>query len=166
MNHCSAVILKYLQPGSQVNLERALQANARLGGHWVQGHVDGTARLIAVNDPSGQQVSANTPGAIYHFSCDTDLAALLVVKGYITLDGMSLTITAVDDTSFKVCLVPYTLTHSCAHAYKLNCVVNIEIDILAKTIDRFLHKFLQKRYAGTYDYNLATGKPQEKYDAV
>ena len=137
--------LKYLQPGSQVNLERALQANARLGGHWVQGHVDGTARLIAVNDPSGQQVSANTPGAIYHFSCAADLAALLVVKGYISLDGMSLTITAVDDTSFKVCLVPYTLTHSIAHEYQINSVVNLEIDILAKSINRFLHNYLQKK---------------------
>ena len=125
-----------LEPGSEVNLERAMAAGARMGGHIVQGHVDGTASLIE-----------RTPSENWHllrFSLPADLARYLVEKGSITVDGVSLTVVEVVDATagadawFSVSLIPTTLTDTTLGGRKPGDRVNLEVDILAKYVERLL----------------------------
>lgn len=122
-------------PGDRVNLERAAPVGGRLGGHIVQGHIDGTSELLSV-----------TPGEawrVLRFSLSPELAPLVVDKGSIAIDGVSLTVSAVSDESeseqwFEVSLIPETLA---ATTLGLNAVgdrVNIETDILARHVQRLL----------------------------
>ena len=118
------------QPGDRVNLERALRASDRLGGHIVQGHVDGTADVLGVTDGEKWRV--------VRFSLDTALAPLVVRKGSITLDGVSLTVAAVGDGWFEVSLIPETLTATTLGAKKPGDRVNVETDVLARHVARML----------------------------
>ncbi|WP_084252619.1 riboflavin synthase [Devriesea agamarum] len=119
-----------LVPGTRVNLERSLRADTRLGGHLVQGHVDGVAILSAKSD-GGRWVDLT-------FSIDPQLSPFIAVKGAITVSGVSLTVTAVSDTSFSVSLIPATLQATTLGRLALGDPVNIEIDVLARYVARLL----------------------------
>ncbi len=117
-----------LRVGGAVNLERALPAGGRLGGHIVQGHVDAVA-----------QVLARRPGERwdeFDLSLPAELAKFVALKGSITLDGVSLTVSRVTDDSFGVSLIPTTLTATTLGKRKAGDVVNVEVDVLAKYVAR------------------------------
>ncbi len=119
-----------LRPGDPVNLERAMAASSRFGGHIVQGHVDGTARILErVHGDRWELVRCALPG---------DLARYVVEKGSITVDGVSLTVAAVDDDSFTVSLIPTTLALTTLGHKGVGDVVNLEVDVLAKYVERLL----------------------------
>lgn len=130
-----------LRPGAAVNLERALPADGRLGGHVVQGHVDGTATLLARRPgPRWDELTFALPAA---------LAPYVATKGSVTLDGVSLTVAAVDAAAggeaggeggetFTVCLVPTTLERTTLGALAPGDAVNVEVDVLAKYVERLL----------------------------
>lgn len=119
-----------LAVGDRVNLERALAADGRFGGHVVQGHVDGTALI-----------TARTPGERWEtveFTLDPGLSRYVVEKGSITVDGVSLTVTAVSDNGFSVSLIPTTLELTTLGRKGIGDPVNIEVDVLAKYVERLL----------------------------
>jgi riboflavin synthase len=122
--------LGVLKPGSPVNLERAATVGSRLGGHLVQGHVDGVARIIARKPADDWEV--------LRFSLPADLARYVVEKGSITVDGVSLTVTAVDDESFSVGLIPTTLKLTVLGAKAVGDPVNLEVDVIAKYVEKIL----------------------------
>jgi riboflavin synthase len=122
--------LGVLQPGSQVNLERAATVGSRLGGHLVQGHVDGVARIISREPADDWEV--------LRFSLPPELARYVVEKGSITVDGVSLTVMAVDDESFSVGLIPTTLKLTVLGAKAVGDPVNLEVDIIAKYVEKML----------------------------
>ena len=124
-----------LSPGSRVNLERAARLDTRLGGHIVQGHVDGTATLVSA-----------VPGDAWRtlrFSLSPELAPLLVDKGSVTLSGTSLTVSAISDPQeaeqwFEVSLIPETLEATTLGALEPGDRVNVETDIIARHVARML----------------------------
>ena len=115
-------------PGRPVNLERATAAHGRLGGHIVQGHIDGTATLLSEEDGSAWRV--------LRFSLTPDVAPLVARKGSIAVDGVSLTVSAVGRDWFEVSLIPETLTATTLGALTPGDRVNIETDILARHVAR------------------------------
>ena len=117
-----------LEPGAEVNLEPALRAGEPLGGHFVQGHVDGRARVTGL-DPDGQ-------GARLRLQLPAELHRYCVEKGSIAVDGVSLTIAALDDDGVEVALVPFTLEHTTLGALGPGDEVNVEVDLLAKYAER------------------------------
>ena len=124
-----------LAPGSRVNLERAARLDTRLGGHIVQGHVDGTATLRAVTPHDAWRV--------LRFSLSQELAPLLVDKGSVTLSGVSLTVSAIAEPSdpdpwFEVSLIPETLVATTLGALSPGDRVNVETDIVARHVARML----------------------------
>ncbi|TPG19754.1 riboflavin synthase [Pedococcus bigeumensis] len=133
-----------LRAGDRVNLERAMAASSRFGGHIVQGHVDGTAAILT-----------RTPGErweVVQFSLPHALARYVVEKGSITVDGVSLTVSAVDeldalgavdtessgDATFSVSLIPTTLALTTLGHKEVGDTVNLEVDVLAKYVERLL----------------------------
>lgn len=119
-----------LVPGAAVNLERALPANGRLGGHVVQGHVDGVARLVR-----------RTPGPRWddlEFAAPAALTRYVAEKGSVALSGVSLTVTWVTDEGFGVSLIPTTLAATTLGRLDLGDRVNVEVDVLAKYVERLL----------------------------
>ena len=119
-----------LGPGSPVNLERAMRADARLGGHIVQGHVDGVGEVLSVT-PHGEWTEMV-------FSLPAALAPYLAEKGSVAVDGTSLTVMRVGDDAFAVGLIPHTLEVTVLGVRKPGDRVNLETDILAKHVERFL----------------------------
>ena len=119
-----------LEPGSRVNLERAVPAMGRLDGHIVQGHVDGTATLIARNP--GPRWDALT------FRLPASLLRYVVPQGSIAVAGVSLTITHLTDDGFGVALIPTTLAETTLGALASGDSVNVEVDILAKYVERLI----------------------------
>lgn len=122
-------------PGTPVNLERALSTHTRLGGHIVQGHVDGTGTVVEVR-PGDQW-------RVVRVSLPAELAPLVVDKGSITLDGVSLTVSAVSDAAepqqwFEVSLIPETLEITTLGERRVGDIVNLETDILARHVQRLL----------------------------
>ena len=117
-------------PGTRVNLERALAAGARLGGHIMQGHVDGTGTVAARED--------NDDWTTVRFDVGGDLTRYVVEKGSIAVDGVSLTVTAVDDTGFSVGLIPTTLRGTTLGERAVGATVNLEVDVIAKYVERLL----------------------------
>jgi riboflavin synthase len=122
--------LAELAPGDPVNLELALHAQDRLGGHVVQGHVDGTARVRAVREEGFSRV--------LELELDSGLARYLVEKGSVALDGVSLTVSALGDEHFEVSLIPETLTRTNLGSLQPGSTVNVEVDVLAKHVERLL----------------------------
>jgi riboflavin synthase len=122
--------LGVLQEGSPVNLERAARVDARLGGHIVQGHVDGTATVRTV-EPTEHWTTIS-------LSISSSLSRYIVEKGSISVDGVSLTVVHVDDDSFSVSLIPTTLEHTTLGMREVGDTVNIEVDVLAKYVERLL----------------------------
>ena len=119
-----------LRPGDRVNLERAMAADGRFGGHVVQGHVDGVGTLVR-----------RTPGErweVVEISLPADLAGYVVAQGSITVDGVSLTVAGLADTSFSVSLIPTTLALTTLGTKGLGDPVNLEVDVLAKYVERLL----------------------------
>ncbi len=126
--------LDRVEPGRRVNLERAAQVGDRLGGHIVQGHIDGTATVLSITDGSAWRV--------VRLSLDPEHAPLVVRKGSIAIDGVSLTVSAVGggltDGWFEVSLIPETLQATTLGDRVVGDRVNIETDILARHVERML----------------------------
>ncbi|MEK6289695.1 MAG: riboflavin synthase [Acidobacteriota bacterium] len=119
-----------LHAGSRVNLERALAAGERLGGHMVQGHVDGTAELISVT-PEGNAYRMR-------FKFARELGRYIAMKGSITVDGISLTVAGLGDDWFEVAIIPHTWRETSLRDLKRGDLVNIEVDVLAKYVERLM----------------------------
>jgi len=114
--------------GSRVNLEPSLRAGDALGGHWVSGHVDGVAEVVATErDARSLQVRIEAPGA---------LARYIARKGSVTLDGVSLTVNEVDGPRFSINLIPHTLEVTTLGALAKGSRLNLEIDLLARYVER------------------------------
>ena len=122
--------LAQLQVGSRVNLELPLRAQDRLGGHVVQGHVDGTATVRATREQGFSRE--------LELECEERLLRYLVEKGSVALDGVSLTVSALQDDGFSVALIPETLERTTLGALRPGALVNVEVDILAKHVERLL----------------------------
>ncbi len=118
-----------LAAGDAVNLEKALRLADRLGGHLVSGHVDGIGRVARVDDDGGSQR--------WMFRVPAPLARYIAVKGSVCVDGTSLTVNAVDADTFGVTLIPHTLAVTTFGARKAGDAVNIEVDLMARYLERF-----------------------------
>lgn len=124
--------LGQVEVGSKVNLERATAVGQRLGGHIVQGHIDGTGEVIS-----------RTPGErweVVRISLPEHLSKYVVEKGSIAVDGTSLTVSAVGEGFFEVSLIPTTLTDSVIGSTAVGAKVNLEVDVLAKYVEKMLER--------------------------
>ena len=119
-----------LTPGQKVNLERAMLFNGRIDGHLVQGHVDSTGECVSVTPQNGSWE--------YRFRYPAQFADLIVEKGSICLNGISLTIYNVTDTEFSIAVIPYTYEHTNISAVQPGHTINLEFDILGKYVARQL----------------------------
>ncbi|KAK1755296.1 riboflavin synthase [Echria macrotheca] len=127
-----------LTAGSHVNLERAVRADTRMGGHFVQGHVDATATIVS-KTPDGNAVT-------FRFSpTKREVLRYIVYKGFIALDGASLTVTAVDDVEgwWEVMLIAYTQERIVTASKEVGDSVNVEVDMTAKYVEKSLQGYLQ-----------------------
>jgi len=124
-----------LTVGSPVNLERPVPAGGRLGGHVVQGHVDGTGLVRSLEPQEGSVVMwIQAPGGLRRY---------LVEKGSVAVDGVSLTVASLQEGAFSVALIPHTLTSTTLHSKAPGDVVNLEVDILAKYVESLLGERLR-----------------------
>ena len=120
-----------LAPGTPVNLERPMRVDGRFGGHLVQGHVDGTGTIVErTSSQHWDVVRVSLPG---------DLARYIVHKGSVTVDGVSLTVASMTDDSFTVSLIPTTLELTTLGSKQLGDLVNLEVDVVAKYVERLLN---------------------------
>jgi riboflavin synthase len=122
--------LERLRPGSPVNLELALRADGRLGGHIVQGHVDGTGTVVGTREEGFARV--------VEIEVEGELGRYLVEKGSVAVDGVSLTVSETREDGFSVSLIPETLARTNLGAAQVGDRVNIETDVLAKHVERLL----------------------------
>ncbi len=119
-----------LAPGTEVNLEPALRAGEPLGGHYVQGHVDGTCSVHSVErDGVGLRVLFEAPSKLLRY---------VVEKGSVAVQGVALTVTGVDDDTFGVALIPYTLSETTLGTIAVGDELNLEVDVLAKYVERLI----------------------------
>jgi riboflavin synthase len=125
--------LGMLQDGSRVNLERAAAIGDRLSGHLVQGHVDGTAELVSLESlPDGNWwLNVRMPA---------DLDRYLIHKGSVTLDGVSLTIAALDQNIVSVAIIPHTYENTVLPDYEPGNKINVEVDLIGKYVEKLLHR--------------------------
>jgi riboflavin synthase len=119
--------------GSRVNLERAVRAEDRLGGHLVQGHVDGVGTLLEIG-PEGE-------GRRARVAAPPGLRRYLAVKGSVALDGVSLTIASLGAEDFEVALIPHTLAHTTLGDWSVPRRINVEVDLIAKYVERLLESW-------------------------
>ena len=119
-----------LSPDSNVNLETALTPASVLGGHLVSGHVDGIGRVL--------ERYADARSEQFRFQAPVDLARYIARKGSICIDGVSLTVNEVDGADFTVNIVPHTLQHTCFDEYQVEHEVNLEVDQIARYLERLL----------------------------
>ena len=136
----SVTTLGSLKVGDCVNLEQALTLKSRLGGHLVTGHVDGTGRVLKVEEGAGVRVVLDVPG---------DLMRYVVVKGSITVDGVSLTVVAIDENRVMLTIVPHTWFATTLARRRVGDVVNLEVDLIAKYVERLLSGHLPVTQAKT-----------------
>jgi riboflavin synthase len=132
----SRTALGTLDQGSRVNLEPALRAGEALGGHYVQGHVDGVGAV--------QSVAPEGEGRRVRFEAPAELLRYIVEKGSIAVQGTSLTVAAVDETGFEVALIPHTLQATTLGALTPEQPVNLETDVLAKYVEKLLPASLRQ----------------------
>jgi len=125
-----------MQPGSPVNLERALHAHSRLGGHIVQGHIDGTGTVLEI-DTKGEWITM-------WFGVTEELSRYMVTKGSVTVDGISLTLVDVEPDRFSVALIPHTLEVTTLGNRTVGDCVNIETDIMGKYAYKLLKPWMSK----------------------
>jgi len=124
--------LHQLRTGERVNLERAMQAGGRFGGHIVQGHVDGTGKIV------NRETDANA--VVYKVQLeDSDMLRYVIPKGSITIDGISLTVVDTAAHSFSVSIIPHTLDETALQHKHAGDIVNIECDVIGKYVDHLLH---------------------------
>ncbi len=119
-----------LRSGSVVNLERAMAAGGRFGGHMVSGHIDGPGKII--------QMQKDDNALWLTIQADTKILRYIVEKGSITIDGISLTVAAVSDQNFKVSLIPHTVQSTNIREKTVGSVVNLENDILGKYVEKLM----------------------------
>ena len=119
-----------LTSGTRVNLERAMAADGRFGGHIVSGHIDGTGVI--------RDIKRDDNAIIYTITASPDIVKYIVKKGSIAIDGISLTVTYVDNSSFSVSIIPHTLQETILADRKTGDCVNLEVDMLAKYIEKLL----------------------------
>ena len=119
-----------LRVGTRVNLEKALTPTSRLGGHLVSGHVDGVGEIVARAD--------NARAIQFRVRAPAELAKYIAFKGSITVDGVSLTVNAVDGAEFELTIVPHTLQETIMADYQAGRRVNLEVDLLARYLERLL----------------------------
>lgn len=122
--------LKGWQTGKTINLERCLAVGSRMDGHWVQGHVDTTATCTGRVDQEGSW--------LFRFHYPQTFAPLLIEKGSVALDGISLTVFDVKDDNFSVAIIPYTFEHTSMGSLLPGMEVNLEFDVLGKYVQRIL----------------------------
>lgn len=135
-----ATTLQGLRSGSSVNLERAMAANGRFGGHFVSGHVDGTGEIVSIQPKEN---------AVYmEIGVAPDLLQYFIPKGSVTIDGTSLTVFGINETGFIISLIPVTQEDSIIGHKRLGDKVNVECDMLAKYIERLLSKKEEKASSG------------------
>ena len=125
-----SLIARHARPGAPVNLELPLRATDRLGGHVVQGHVDATGTIVAA-EPDGfaRRVEIEAPA---------DVLRYVVHKGSISVDGISLTVASLGERSFTVSLIPETLERTNLGTAGVGAIVNLEVDVLAKYVERLM----------------------------
>ncbi len=129
--------LKQAAAGTRVNLERAMAANGRFGGHIVQGHVDGTGEFQEAR-PSGD-------GWVLRIGFPPELARYIVEKGSITVDGISLTVAALGETWFEIAVIPHTWKVTNLGTLARAATVNLEVDIIAKYVERMMAHFAEPK---------------------
>jgi riboflavin synthase len=136
-----------LGAGDPVNLERPLRLDGRLGGHLVLGHVDGVGRVVAVRpEGEGARVDVEVPGR---------LRSLLIPKGSVTVDGVSLTVATLEENVFAVALIPHTLAVTTLGQRRSGDPVNLEMDVIGKYVRGFFEPWQQRQQG-----------PQEQWDAT
>jgi riboflavin synthase len=118
-----------LERGSEVNLELPLRASERLGGHFVQGHVDGVARVVRAEEDDGARR--------VWLEADEGILRYIVAKGSVALDGVSLTVVEAGRSTFQVALIPHTLGATTLGHLEVGAEYNVEVDVLAKYVERF-----------------------------
>ncbi len=133
-----------LKVNQKVNLERAMSASGRFGGHFVTGHIEGFGSL--------QKIESQGLAQIYYFSAPESILKYLVNKGSICIDGISLTIVSVNNDIFTVSVIPHTLNETTLSELKIGDKVNLESDIIAKYIEKMLNKDDNKAETITLDY--------------
>ena len=117
-----------LGPGDSVNLERPLRADGRMDGHIVQGHVDQTGTIT--------EISADGEALLVRFDAPWQIMRYVVAKGFVAVDGVSLTVVHCDDNGFSVTVIPHTRDHTVFGSRTVGVAVNVEVDILAKYVER------------------------------
>ncbi|MCK5862731.1 MAG: riboflavin synthase [Candidatus Hydrogenedentes bacterium] len=126
----SRTTLGQLKPGHAVNLERAMRADGRFGGHFVLGHVDGVGRITSITEQG--------TFSLWHFDAPDEAAKYLVPKGSVTIDGISLTVIAPERNAFSVAIIPTTLRATTLGAKRPNDHVNLEADVIGKHIRHYI----------------------------
>jgi len=124
------ITLGVLKSGSKVNLEKAITPTTRLGGHLVSGHVDGVGQVLA-KEPDARSIR-------FRLKAPAELAKYIAAKGSITIDGVSLTVNQVDGAEFDINIVPHTLAETTISDYKVGSKVNLEVDLLARYLERLM----------------------------
>ncbi|MBI3875991.1 MAG: riboflavin synthase [Verrucomicrobia bacterium] len=122
--------LRFTRAGSLVNLERSLRADSRLGGHFVTGHIDGTGKILRW-ERSGRD-------HVLDIAAPRDVLRYVVTKGSIAVDGISLTVAAVQSKSFRLWIIPHTFEVTALHERRVGDAVNLEADLLGKYVERLL----------------------------
>jgi riboflavin synthase len=140
--------LSLLKSGDRVNLERALKLGDRLGGHMVSGHIDGTGTIT--------QIVQEEIATWFTIKSDKDILKYIIKKGSVSIDGISLTVADITDTSFKVSIIPHTAAETTLLSKKTGDIVNIENDMTA----RYIEKFMQAN-TGTIKKDIDLGFLQE-----
>jgi riboflavin synthase len=119
-----------LRNGAALNLERAMRASDRLGGHLVSGHVDGVGRVL--------RIAPDARAQRWTFAAPPSLLRYIAQKGSICVDGVSLTVNAVEAEGFDVALVPHTITHTAFNTRRVGDPVNLEVDLVARYVERLM----------------------------
>lgn len=126
----SLTTLGGLDIGRAINLERAMRPSDRLGGHLVSGHVDGVGRVVEIREDARAQR--------WTFSAPAALLKYIAQKGSICVDGVSLTVNAVDGDGFEVALIPHTVSHTAFSQTRVGDAVNLEVDLVARYVERLM----------------------------
>ncbi|GJH39648.1 riboflavin synthase subunit alpha [Capnocytophaga sp. HP1101] len=124
--------LGYLQAGDEVNLERGMLLGTRLDGHIVQGHTDQTGTCTVIQEEDGS--------TRFTFQYDPSLGNVVIEKGSITVNGVSLTVVNATPHSFSVAVIPYTLAHTNLHNLQIGSIVNLEFDVIGKYVARLMQR--------------------------
>lgn len=143
--------LAKLLPGSHVNLERAMPANGRFGGHIVSGHVDGIGKIVGIKD--------DDISIWYRIQASPEIMRYIVEKGSITIDGISLTVAAITDEDFSISAIPHTVSQTILKEKRQGDVVNLETDILGKYVEKLVgtSQTEQKKSSITREFLLQQG---------